>query len=306
MQRNIFFDGAAEEIGNLPIEATVAGTVDNLLGQSVASGTPTVTSGTITQTHVINGNDVASGSPTVTTGTLGQTHVITGQSVASGTPTVTNGTVGQVYALTGASVSSGQPTVTSGTLGQTHVLEGADVASGQPTVTNGTLTEGSTTDALTGQSVESGMPTVTNGTLGIVQDSTPVGNANGGRAAGGPSSRRKRKFKDELDRARQEGRLLKLTDLTGGGGGLDLDALDIDDDLGQQSQPKRRKGKQRDGDETTPSLVPQPLPPSLDATLVQVQRLIADATEKGRQEQLAILAEEQDEEETLELLLLSL
>ena len=153
-----------------------AGDTDALTGADLTSGTPTLDTPTIEQTHAISGADLTSGTPTLDAPTIGQVHSISGADLTSGTPTLDTPTLAEgTDNLTGADITAGTPALDAPTIAQAHVLTGADLTSGAPTLDTPTLVSVAGMDALTGADLTSGTPTIDAPTLGQVHILTGTG-----------------------------------------------------------------------------------------------------------------------------------
>lgn len=146
------------EFDYVAVEVQYTLPTDNLLADDVASGTPTLTSAILGQTHALGADDVATGTPTLTNALLGQTHVLLADDLSAGTPTLTSPTLSIQIDLLADDIVVGTPTLTSVALGQTHTLLADDVDAGTPTLTSASIGQ---THVLLGDSLSAGVPTLT-------------------------------------------------------------------------------------------------------------------------------------------------
>ncbi len=273
------------------LSGTLSGT-----GALAGTSSPTFsTSGSLTGAGALTGTI----SPAFSTA-----GALIGKGQLSGSANVAFSTSGELSALSDGSIS-GATTVSFSTSG---TLTGRGAMSGAATpvfTTSGGL-------AGTGELVgSSDLAFTVTGDLGTFTPAVTAGGHSGtSRPAKGAKAKPRKRAKydiedaeEALEKARRKGKLRKIGLEDGGAAPDGYDSIDgAIEALVPQSRKVRRK-RDEAGD-----LVPaqQILPPSLDVVMVQVQRIIADATDKVKQEQLALLAEEQDEEDVLELLLLSM
>lgn len=108
-----------------------------LLQGDTTTSTPTSSTGSISQTHILTGAGDQS-QPTSGTGAISLTITLTGANAQS-TPTSGTGAIVQTHALTGAAAQS-QPTSSTGSISQTHILAGASAQS-QPTTGTGAIVQ---------------------------------------------------------------------------------------------------------------------------------------------------------------------
>ncbi|HEY3494765.1 MAG TPA: hypothetical protein VGK73_08775 [Polyangiaceae bacterium] len=148
--------------GSPSLTSPALGQIHALSATDLATSAPSLTAGTLGQIHVLTGTDVATSAPGLTAGTIGQTHALAGQDVAAEAPALTSGTLGQTHGLTGSNLTSGVPSLTSPTVGQVHGLAGGDLAAAAPTVQQVTLGQ---VHQLTGNGLASGAPTLSPGSL---------------------------------------------------------------------------------------------------------------------------------------------
>jgi hypothetical protein len=140
------------------------GGADELDGDDLASGAPTLTSPALTQqhalgqTHTLAAAGLATPAPLLTSPALGQHHELSGADLASGTPTLTPGALTQLDELVGQDLASGQPTLSTWALGQVHALLSAALSTGQPSLTAPALGQH---HALVAQDLTAGVPTLT-------------------------------------------------------------------------------------------------------------------------------------------------
>lgn len=151
---------------------------------AIATGTPSVGTPTLGQTHALTATGVSAGAPSVGSPALGQIHALgTPANVATGAPSAGSPAIGQVHALAADGVATDAPSVGSPEIGQVHGLDADGVATDAPSV--GTPEIGQV-HALASGGVDAGTPTV--GAPALSENEAPTDNLSAdGIAAGTPS-----------------------------------------------------------------------------------------------------------------------
>jgi len=172
--------------GARPIFVLQPASGDALEADGITTGTPTLGTPSIAQTHAITAGAITTGAPTVDSPTLGQAHALTVADVATGVPTVDSPTIGQAHVLTadaittGApvldtpsladaltvdSIVTGAPTLGTPTIAQTHGLTAADITAGAPVLDTPTIGQ---THVLTATGITTGAPTMAASAIGQI------------------------------------------------------------------------------------------------------------------------------------------
>lgn len=157
---------------------------DNLTATGIATGSPSLGTPVIGQTHTLTATGLTTGQPSLASSTLGQTHVLTATGVTTGAPTVGTPVLTESHALSATGITTGSPVLDASTIGQTHILSGTGIATTAPAV--GTPVIGQT-HTLSASGIATGSPTLATSTLGQTHVLTATGLTTGQPDLGSPS-----------------------------------------------------------------------------------------------------------------------
>lgn len=141
---------------------------------SLNGGTPGITNSvtpTITadfSVDALTANDITTGTPTLASATIGQTHVLLANDITTGTPTLGTPALAITHPLLAEDITAGTPTLTAPVIGQVHVLAANDIATGAPTLTSPALADFSGVDELLANDILSGQPALTSPSIGQI------------------------------------------------------------------------------------------------------------------------------------------
>ena len=143
----------------------------DLTAANIVTGTPTLGTPAIGQTHVLTSADIATGAPAVAAPTLAQIHPFTATDIATGAPTVAAPTLAQAHALAAAGITTVTPTLDAPTIAQVHALAAVAITTGAPTLGAPSMSGES---ALTASDITAGTPALDAPTLAQVHVLTAV------------------------------------------------------------------------------------------------------------------------------------
>lgn len=164
--------------------APAAGGTDALTLSGFTSGTPSVGTASLSQSHSLAATAVTTGSPVAGAATLAQTHSLTASGVASGAPVAGAATLGQVHALTSTALTAGQPIVGSPALASEAGLAAQGIVTASPDVGVAVLAQ---THSLTATAVTTGNAIAADATLGQIHSLTANGITSGAVTLGAPT-----------------------------------------------------------------------------------------------------------------------
>lgn len=141
-----------EDQSLLLTEATEPLINENFIGaDGFITGSPVISTSSISQVHVLSPVDLVSGTPQVSSGSLAQVHILGPVDLVSGTPQVSSGSLAQVHAFSPQGLLTDAPQVSESTVTQVHDLTAENLASGTPQVSSSGLTQA---HSLSSESIE--------------------------------------------------------------------------------------------------------------------------------------------------------
>jgi hypothetical protein len=142
---------------------------DALTASNLTSGTPTLSTAAVGQTHAVTANALTTSVPTLGTPSLGIVDTednLSASSLTAAALTLGSPSIGQAHAISASALLAGTPTLGSASVGQVHSLDATGLTTTAPTLGTPALGLVDTQDELGADNLTAAEPTLGNPAIG--------------------------------------------------------------------------------------------------------------------------------------------